>query len=147
MPFIYPLSNLSIFWNWKTKKKHQVQKDGRRKSTAKPLHHSLPSVSNKHLPENIIWILYFSYCMICQSKYLKGYVRPLPPAPFSSSRLAFGGLVGVQHRICIDFGLVMGPYFERLFGTEAWNFNFSLGSFPGYSFNRFLSRNFDAWAS
>ena len=44
----------------------------------------------------------------------------------------------------MDFGLILGPYFESFLGSEAWKFNFLLGGFPGPSFHRVLTRIFDA---
>ena len=79
--------------------------------------------------------------------------RPLPPEPFGSSRLPFGGLgapilapwehlggpfeqqdplEAVWHVIFIDLEVILGPSFESFLGTEVGNFSLFSGLFPGH---------------
>ena len=57
------------------------------------------------------------------------------------------GLYGVRYRIFMDLEVILGVYFERSLGTEAWNFNLSSGLFPGHFLYRLLTRHFNAWGS
>ena len=57
------------------------------------------------------------------------------------------GLEVVQNRISIDFAVILGPYFESLFGTEARNSHFVPQLFPGQCFSWSLCLNFNAWGS